>query len=71
MMAFLDDRQRLTDRLGELEQIRVIWMGRLAERELLVADARRSVAGAEGAIGEIQGLLARYEQPEPEGEDPT
>ena len=70
-MAFLGDQQMLEARLGELEQIRLIWQGRLTEREALVTEAQRTVAQAEGAIGEIRALLTRYEQPtqqEPEGE---
>jgi len=63
VMAFLDEKQRLEARLEELQQARLIWLGRvtLIEREL--TDAKSTVAAAEGGIGELRALLARYDTP--------
>ena len=68
-VAFMDEQQRLTGRLNELEQIRLIALGQVSERETELADAKVLVARAEGAIGETHDALARYTDIGPEEEE--
>ena len=66
VMAFLDEKQRIEARLDELQQIRLVWLGKVSLIESELTDAEATVAAVEGGIGELRALLARYETPEPD-----
>ncbi len=67
-VTYLDGNRRIQDRLTELENLRLMQSGRLADLEGMVGEAKVNLARIEGAQVELNRLLIPIQTPQPEPE---
>ena len=60
VIAIAGEQQRLEARLQELEQARLMSLGRIREMETDLVEAKLMPTQIEAAIGEVQMCLAQY-----------
>ncbi len=65
VIAVAGEQQRLEARLQELQQARLMALGRIRELETELDEAETMPAQIEAAIGEVQMCLAQYAAADP------